>query len=187
MRDDVNLFGICFGKNSLDEGFKLLGVVFDRAEAVGSREAVFSFVHRELVEEELAVFVNKSAVVNNHYPVGTSRLLHIVSGENYRDLSFERTKFYNDYSQILDKGVFSHEVLQAIYYDLPANADYSYTILDAHLAADEGDVVFDPFMGSGTTAVVAKKLGRKYVGFELEEEYIEIAKRRLAEEDEILF
>ena len=58
------------------------------------------------------------------------------------NLSFERTKFYNDYSQILDKGVFSHEVLQAIYYDLPANADYSYTILDAHLAADEGDVVF---------------------------------------------
>jgi DNA modification methylase len=42
-------------------------------------------------------------------------------------------------------------------------------------------------MGSGTTAAVAKKLGRKYVGFELEEEYIEIAKRRLAEEDEKLF
>ena len=35
-------------------------------------------------------------------------------------------------------------------------------------------------MGSGTTAVVAKKLGRKYVGFESELEYINIANKRLA-------
>ena len=54
-------------------------------------------------------------------------------------------------------------------------------------SSNANDTVLDPFMGSGTTAVVAKKLGRKYVGFELEEEYIEIAKRRLAEEDEKLF
>ncbi len=55
------------------------------------------------------------------------------------------------------------------------------------VSTNPGDIVLDPFMGSGTTAVVAKKLGRKYVGFEIEEEYIEIAKRRLAEEDEKLF
>lgn len=55
------------------------------------------------------------------------------------------------------------------------------------VSTNPGDLVLDPFMGSGTTAAVAKKLGRKYVGFELEEEYIEIAKRRLAEEDEKLF
>lgn len=55
------------------------------------------------------------------------------------------------------------------------------------VSTNPGDIVLDPFMGSGTTAAVAKKLGRKYVGFELEEEYIEIAKRRLAEEDEKLF
>ncbi len=42
-----------------------------------------------------------------------------------------------------------------------------------------GDLVLDPFMGSGTTAVVAKKLGRKYVGYEVEKEYLEIAERRL--------
>lgn len=42
-----------------------------------------------------------------------------------------------------------------------------------------GDVVLDPFMGSGTTAVVAKKLNRKYLGYELEEEYIQIANQRL--------
>jgi site-specific DNA-methyltransferase (adenine-specific) len=43
----------------------------------------------------------------------------------------------------------------------------------------QGGVVLDPFMGAGTTAVVAKKLGRKFIGIELNPKYIEIAERRL--------
>jgi len=46
---------------------------------------------------------------------------------------------------------------------------------------DEGDVVLDPFMGSGTTAVACKELGRHYIGFEINEEYCRIAERRLAQ------
>ena len=41
------------------------------------------------------------------------------------------------------------------------------------------DVILDPFMGSGTTAKVAKDLGRNYVGYETNDEYINIAKKRL--------
>ena len=44
----------------------------------------------------------------------------------------------------------------------------------------EGDLVFDPFCGSGTTAVAAKELNRSFVGAELEEEYAELAARRVA-------
>lgn len=44
----------------------------------------------------------------------------------------------------------------------------------------EGDLVFDPFCGSGTTAVAAKELNRFFVGAELEEEYAEVASRRIA-------
>jgi len=47
------------------------------------------------------------------------------------------------------------------------------------LTTDEGDLVCDPFMGSGTTACAAKKLKRDYLGFELSEEYVKIAKNRL--------
>jgi len=44
---------------------------------------------------------------------------------------------------------------------------------------NENDIVLDPFMGSGTTAVVAEKLNRRWVGIELSEEYCEVTKQRL--------
>ncbi len=47
------------------------------------------------------------------------------------------------------------------------------------LGSREGDVVLDPFAGSGTTCVAAARLGRKYIGIELNRGYIQIAKRRL--------
>ncbi len=42
-----------------------------------------------------------------------------------------------------------------------------------------GDVVLDPFMGSGTVGVVAKKLGRNFIGINIKEEYVEIARKRI--------
>ena len=46
--------------------------------------------------------------------------------------------------------------------------------------SNKEDVILDPFMGSGTSAAVAKKLGRHYIGFETVPEYCAIANRRLA-------
>ena len=44
---------------------------------------------------------------------------------------------------------------------------------------EEGDTVCDPFMGSGTTGIVCKKLNRNFIGIELDKEYFEIAKKRI--------
>lgn len=48
-------------------------------------------------------------------------------------------------------------------------------------STNEGDVVLDPFFGSGTTGAVAKMLGRHYIGLEREEKYVKLANERLAQ------
>lgn len=52
--------------------------------------------------------------------------------------------------------------------------------------SNEGDIVLDPFMGSGTTAKVARALGRHYIGFEISAEYCDIIRQRL-EQTKTLF
>ena len=49
--------------------------------------------------------------------------------------------------------------------------------------SSEGDIVLDPFFGSGTTGWVAQRLGRKWIGIELNEEYIKIAEKRFQQRE----
>ena len=46
--------------------------------------------------------------------------------------------------------------------------------------SNEGDIVYDPFIGSGTTALAARSLGRTYIGSEISQEYCQIAEQRLS-------
>ena len=46
-------------------------------------------------------------------------------------------------------------------------------------SSDEGDLIVDPFNGSGTTGVVAQMLGRKYIGIDMDKNYLDITVRRL--------
>ena len=48
-------------------------------------------------------------------------------------------------------------------------------------------IVLDPFMGAGTTAVIAKKQGKKYIGIEIKKEYINMANKRIRKISELLF
>ena len=71
------------------------------------------------------------------------------------------------------------------FWSMPENTDHPTQKPEKLLAkiilasTNKGDVIFDPFIGSGTTAVVAKKLGRKYVGVEVDEYYCYLAEKRL--------
>lgn len=71
------------------------------------------------------------------------------------------------------------------YWSMPENTDHPTQKPEKLVAklilasCPEGGVVFDPFLGSGTTAVVAKKLGRQFCGVEISEEYALLAAKRL--------
>lgn len=72
------------------------------------------------------------------------------------------------------------------FWSMPENTDHptqkpEKLVAKAVLASSRpGDVVFDPFLGSGTTAVVARKLGRRFVGVEVDEHYACLALKRLS-------
>ncbi len=51
------------------------------------------------------------------------------------------------------------------------------------MSTDEGDIVLDPFAGTGTTAIAAKRLGRKYICFDIDEVYTEITEKKLSQEE----
>jgi len=71
------------------------------------------------------------------------------------------------------------------FWSMPENTDHPTQKSEKLIAklvlasSNPGDVVFDPFLGSGTSSVVAKKLGRQYCGIELDERYALLAEKRL--------
>jgi len=76
------------------------------------------------------------------------------------------------------------------FWSMPENTDHPTQKPEKLLAkiilasSKPGDLVLDPFLGSGTTSVVAKKLGRRYVGIEIDERYCCLAEKRLALADQ---
>lgn len=51
------------------------------------------------------------------------------------------------------------------------------------MSTDEGDTVLDPFSGTGTTAIATKRLGRSYIGFEIDAKYVQISEDKLQQEE----
>ena len=76
------------------------------------------------------------------------------------------------------------------YWSMPENTDHPTQKPEKLIAklilasCPKGGVVFDPFLGSGTTAVVAKKLSRQFCGIELNEEYAMLTSKRLRMADD---
>ncbi|MCK5127847.1 MAG: site-specific DNA-methyltransferase [candidate division Zixibacteria bacterium] len=71
------------------------------------------------------------------------------------------------------------------FWSMPENTDHPTQKSEKLMArlilasSNPDDLVFDPFLGSGTTAITAKKLGRRYIGMEIDEEFCLLAQKRL--------
>ena len=76
------------------------------------------------------------------------------------------------------------------FWSMPENTDHPTQKPEKLLAkiilagSNEGEIILDPFLGSGTTSVVARKLGRHYTGVEIDREYACLAEKRLAMADQ---
>ncbi|HVA27248.1 MAG TPA: site-specific DNA-methyltransferase, partial [Candidatus Baltobacteraceae bacterium] len=65
---------------------------------------------------------------------------------------------------------------------LPQRLIKMYTFARAPEAGFEGDIVLDPFCGTGSSALAAKSLGRRFIGFEIHPEFVGVANERLRSE-----
>ena len=105
---------------------------------------------------------------------------------------FPKSKHYFDYAAM--KRDNADKQMQSVW-KLPAPAKWEKRfgkhptqkpeiLLDRIIRASSkpGDLILDPFCGSATTGAVAARLGRRFVGFELDEEYLELGRKRMEDE-----
>lgn len=112
---------------------------------------------------------------------------------------FRKNGFRSDFELCLfcqkekDKDVFNFlsqdEMKSVDYYtigqkdsDHPTEKPVSVICKYIKISSNEGAIILDPFIGSGTTAIACEKLNRRWVGIEISEEYCEIAKKRIEAE-----
>ena len=91
---------------------------------------------------------------------------------------------YGDTKRIISNTYFPRDVLKVNWQDSmrglhPTQKPVSLCEYFIKTYSNKGDVIFDPFIGSGTTAVAAVNTGRKYIGFEQDDKYFDTAQNRL--------
>jgi len=86
------------------------------------------------------------------------------------------------------KNIFSYTVGSLREKDIKHPAKFQEQLAHDHITSwsNKGDMVLDPFMGSGTTGVACKELGRNFIGIEIEAEYYKIAEKRISQTTERL-
>lgn len=114
---------------------------------------------------------------DNPVPLGACQFLADIEyclvfsekGVKYNNGWEHKSKWYVSHLNQIDKIKYLHNTIKPL------------ELVERHLlnSTQEGDVVLDPFIGSGTTALACKHLGRKYIGFEINEKYYNIAVDRL--------
>ncbi len=112
---------------------------------------------------------NPTPLTNNNYLPDTEYIFHIWKDKKLGGSYLTKKRFY---VTNVEKNDFQHPTIKplSIISNLLQNG------------SNKGDLVFDPFMGSWTTAVACKQLGRNFIGAELSKEYCEIGEQRLRQQ-----
>ena len=86
-----------------------------------------------------------------------------------------KKKYYISQCNVADKKLYHHPTIKPL--EIIQNLIIN--------SSNEGDIILDPFIGSGTTAVACANLNRNYIGFEIEQKYVDICNQRLKERSKI--
>lgn len=164
---------------------------------VGINEKIFDEFMRVMKIPNIYIWCNAKQIYRYlNYFVGVHKLnFQIIVWNKTNAMPLCGGKYLNDceYCLYFYKGVklnTRYETAKTVYYQ-PINMQdkklYNHpTIKPMNIIKNliinssvEGGVILDPFIGSGTTSVAAKEMGRKYIGFEINQKYYEIAIERL--------
>lgn len=130
------------------------------------------FVNKHKSSFDIIIWNKKNAVptFNNKYLTDKEYCLYFRKGGYCNPKKYEKAKtVYYQPINAKDKKLFNHPTIK------PFNI--IKTIIEN--SSREGDVVLDPFMGSGTTGAACAELGRSFIGVELDQKYFYIAKNRI--------
>lgn len=131
------------------------GLIQDR------REIVNDFPIRQII-----IWRRKGGInFNRGYFLPTYEVIYLIAKKNFKLVP--KASAYGDVWE------FTQEL------NNPHPAPFPVALINRIISSTNAQVILDPFMGSGTTAVAAKQLGRNYIGFEISKEYCEMAINRV--------
>lgn len=164
--------------------------IFDEFDRIMKNINIFIWCSKEQIVDILNYWINKRNKINfeiltwnkdNPTPLCNNTWLPDIeyclyfreSGVKLNDGYENKSKWYSSPINKRDKDKFSHPTIKPI------------ELVKRHLlhTTQPNDIVLDCFLGSGTTAVACKDIGRHYIGFEIDKKWYEIAKNRLNKVD----
>lgn len=172
--------------------------VFGTYHNIGLINTIFQILGVEIINE--VVWYKRNAFPNlagRRLTASHETLLWAHTGNGKRNYYFDyqaSKEFSENSDQLKERGRQMRTV-----WDIPNNKDREELRFGKHptqkplrvcsrivkISSKPGNVVLAPFAGVGSECVAAKQLGRKYIGIELEKEYVNIAKKRLSTTNEI--
>ena len=92
---------------------------------------------------------------------------------------YDTTKSCSNVIEGINQKIPIYDYKNEINSDHPTQKPVELMVKLIRIHSKEGDIVFDPFMGSGTTAIACLKTGRKFIGCEISKKYCDIANKRI--------
>ena len=135
---------------------------------------LFNFALQNKLSYDLLTWhkTNPVPTCNNKYLSDTEYIMFMRKGANIYGTYESKRKYFVTPTNTEDKKAWGHPT--------PKPVNIIRTLIEN--STQEGDLVLDPFMGSGTTAIAAIRSNRHYIGFELSKEYFDKAVRRIKAE-----